>query len=219
MKNQFTLAINTPCHENFNKFKPTTSGGYCNSCKTNVVDFTNMSSKDIINYFHENKNRNICGRFSNHQLKTYSKTQEKNKYVSFWKGISLACLSLFTFNNIQAQENKKSNLTNQIIQEQQEIIVSGVVSDESGPLPGVNIYLEGSSIGVETDFDGNFKFPKKLKKGNVLVFSFIGLESKKITINNKNSSATINLNVNMKSDNCILLGKVAVKQVYKSKNK
>lgn len=34
--------------------------------------------------------------------------------------------------------------------------VSGVVSDENGPLPGVNIVEKGTTNGVISDFDGNY---------------------------------------------------------------
>jgi hypothetical protein len=33
--------------------------------------------------------------------------------------------------------------------------ISGIVSDESGPLPGVSIIIKGTGTGTETDFDGN----------------------------------------------------------------
>jgi len=35
-------------------------------------------------------------------------------------------------------------------------IISGIVSDESGPLPGVSIIEKGTSNGTVTDFDGAY---------------------------------------------------------------
>lgn len=61
----------------------------------------------------------------------------------------------------------------------QEKIVSGVVSDSSGPVPGANVIVKGSKIGTQTDLDG--KYSIKAKTGDVLVFSFVGMsESTKI---------------------------------------
>ncbi len=51
--------------------------------------------------------------------------------------------------------------------------VTGTVSDNSGPVPGVNIIVQGTTTGTQTDFDGNYS----LDVGSVmlyLVFSFIG---------------------------------------------
>ena len=60
----------------------------------------------------------------------------------------------------------------------EERIVKGVVRDDtSAPMPGVNIYLKGTTEGTVTDADGKFEFPRKLKEGDVLVFSFIGFET------------------------------------------
>lgn len=84
-------------------------------------------------------------------------------------------------------------------------------------IPGVNVVLEGTDIGTITDFDGNFEFPQKLKKGDVLVFSCVGMASKKVKIENKTSAANISLN--MQLDTVIIMGEVAVKEVYKSNRK
>ncbi|WP_306353613.1 SusC/RagA family TonB-linked outer membrane protein [Flavobacterium sp. '19STA2R22 D10 B1'] len=58
----------------------------------------------------------------------------------------------------------------------QEITVSGIVSDNSGlPLPGVNVSIKGAKTGIQTDFDG--KYAIKADKGQVLVFTFIGMKT------------------------------------------
>lgn len=59
--------------------------------------------------------------------------------------------------------------------------VSGSVTDESGlPLLGVTIIIDGSSTGTSTDFDGNYSI--NVAEGQVLAFSYIGYEEKKVTI-------------------------------------
>jgi TonB-linked SusC/RagA family outer membrane protein len=55
----------------------------------------------------------------------------------------------------------------------QEKTISGTVSDETGPLPGVNVIIKGTSNGTQTDFDG--KYTLKSKTGDVVVFSFVGM--------------------------------------------
>jgi len=54
----------------------------------------------------------------------------------------------------------------------QQRTISGIVSDGSGPLPGVNIVIKGSTIGTESDFDG--KYSITAKSGDILIFSYLG---------------------------------------------
>lgn len=61
--------------------------------------------------------------------------------------------------------------------------ITGVIEDESGVLPGVSIMVKGTSFGTETDFDGNYSI--KIKKGDVLLFTYLGYKSEEITINNQ----------------------------------
>ncbi|WP_284651403.1 SusC/RagA family TonB-linked outer membrane protein [Flavobacterium terrisoli] len=57
----------------------------------------------------------------------------------------------------------------------QEKTVTGVVSDKTGPLPGANIVVKGTTRTAQTDFDGNYSI--KAKAGETLVFSFTGYEN------------------------------------------
>ncbi len=78
----------------------------------------------------------------------------------------------------------------------QEKTISGTVSDESGPLPGVTVLKKGTTQGTETDFDG--KFSIKAKSGDVLVFSFVGMTTVEKTVGAANS-----INVSMQGDNVL----------------
>ena len=78
----------------------------------------------------------------------------------------------------------------------QEKTITGVVSDSSGELPGVSILIKGTTKGTETDFNGNYAI--KANKGDVLVYSFIGLKTVEKTV----SDATV-INVTMIADNLL----------------
>ena len=57
--------------------------------------------------------------------------------------------------------------------------VQGTVLDDSGlPLPGVNILIKGTTIGTQTDFDGNYSI--RVNPGDILVFSYVGFGTKEI---------------------------------------
>ena len=68
--------------------------------------------------------------------------------------------------------------------------IEGKISDQTGPLPGVNILEKGTSNGTTSDFDGNFSLIVKNGKG-VLEFSFVGMGKKDIPYNAQGE--TINL--------------------------
>jgi len=71
----------------------------------------------------------------------------------------------------------------QISFSQEERTISGIVTDGIGmPLPGVNVIIQGTTTGVQTDFDGNYSI--EASPGEVLVFSFIGLETTEYTVAN-----------------------------------
>ncbi|WP_075341335.1 carboxypeptidase-like regulatory domain-containing protein [Tenacibaculum agarivorans] len=224
MKNQFTLEVKNPCSENFNNFTATKAGGFCKSCSKEVIDFTGKSPQEIIEYFKKQTNEKTCGRFTDYQLTTYTENSNPKK-KNFLKSVGLACLSLFAFNTVEAQETKPKTeiLENQkndtITTKNNRIIIKGTVSDQLEVLPGASVVLQGSTIGTETDFDGNFEFPKPLKKGDVLVFSFVGFESKKIVINDEKSASNVTLKNLITSCDLIFLGEVNVKKIYKSKRK
>ncbi len=59
--------------------------------------------------------------------------------------------------------------------------VSGKVTDESGePLPGVNVLIKGTTTGVQTDLDGNFRL--SVEDGATLVFSYVGFDSQEVEV-------------------------------------
>lgn len=70
----------------------------------------------------------------------------------------------------------------------------GVVTDESGlPLPGANIIIKGTATGTQTDFDGNYNI--ETKPGDVLVFSYVGFETKEVTVSNISNIINLNLEI------------------------
>ncbi len=59
--------------------------------------------------------------------------------------------------------------------------VSGTVTDGTGPLPGANVLVKGTTNGTQTDFDGNFTI--NAGSDATLVFSYIGFKTLEIAVN------------------------------------
>ena len=69
------------------------------------------------------------------------------------------------------------------ISHSQTTLISGSISDNYGPLPGVEILLKNTSNGTQTDFDGNFSI--EISLGSTLSFKHLGMlpVEKTISIN------------------------------------
>lgn len=59
--------------------------------------------------------------------------------------------------------------------------VTGTITDESGaPLPGVNIVVQGTTMGTTSDFDGNYTL--EVPSGKELTYSYIGMHTQELPI-------------------------------------
>lgn len=93
--------------------------------------------------------------------------------------------------------------------------ISGTVSAESDgtPLPGVNVVIQGTTKGSQTDIDG--KFSIDASKGNVLIFSFIGMKTKFVTVTD-GSSLNVVLSDDAQSLDEVIVTALGVKKTRKS---
>jgi iron complex outermembrane receptor protein len=72
----------------------------------------------------------------------------------------------------------------------QEIKVSGVITDDSkAPLVGASVNIKGTQVGASADFDG--KYAIKANVGDVLLFSYVGFETKSVVV----KGATLNVSL------------------------
>ncbi len=65
--------------------------------------------------------------------------------------------------------------------EQQGITITGTVADNGDPLPGVNVTVKGTTIGVITDANGRYSINVP-NTDAVLVFSFVGYQKQEQTV-------------------------------------
>jgi hypothetical protein len=224
MRTDLTLSIQKPCSEKWNAFNPTPDGGFCGSCSKVVIDFTKMTDEQMLSYL-KNKPTHSCGRVRVDQLKTFSDTTlppRINPGMTLLKAGFVSLLLLLVSKQSLAQTTTSKNLTEnvqlpdshnsegELITEQ---FMNGVVtSAEDGyALPGVNVLLKGSTAGTVTDHEGRFSFPKKLKDGDVLVFTFIGLRTQEYRVRANDSSA-IDIKLEMEME--IMMGELLVAAPY-----
>lgn len=120
------------------------------------------------------------------------------------RSLMLILIGMATAQNIQAGERMsmptsfKKQTTGLSHVSQQTISVKGNVRDQSGePMAGVNVIVEGTTIGTMTDSNGNFTLnvPSTSIK---IKFSYIGYEDQIVLIkNNRNLNITLNENSEM----------------------
>lgn len=126
-------------------------------------------------------------------------TKSVKKIISSFILVMLA----FSFSNsMQAQNNN-------------ELTINGIVSDENGPVDQVTITLKGTETRTISDKKGMFTFPETLKENDVLVFSHLGYHPQEVTINKDAPFVKVQLD----SETIEILGALQSNKPYKSKRK
>ncbi len=126
--------------------------------------------------------------------------------------------SATAYSNVALQDTENENLNEFIVPAKDKYThlnslyfgkdtITGIVSDETGPLPSVNVYIKGTNQVVQTDLDG--KYTIVAKAGDTLDFAFIGYNSQTVAVNENNKEVNIQLSEG------IQLNEV-VKDVYRS---
>ena len=75
--------------------------------------------------------------------------------------------------------SEKSQSGQEGAQHGKERTITGQVSDDMGPLIGVNVLVKGTSVGCITDFDGNFTLTTT-EANPVIQFSYVGYKTQEI---------------------------------------
>lgn len=80
----------------------------------------------------------------------------------------------------------------------QQKTVTGIITDSSSlPLPGASVLVKGTTVGAQSDFDGNYSI--EAKTGDILVFSYLGFKEQQITVGDQSV-----INVSLRGDTSIL---------------
>lgn len=95
-----------------------------------------------------------------------------------------------------------NNNLNKAINDVQQDIKGTVLDEDGAPLPGASIVKKGTTNGTTTDFDGNFTIEASI--GDVLIVSYIGFETKNVTVNESNMS--IKLSSGLALEEVVIVG-------------
>ncbi|MDX8339598.1 TonB-dependent receptor [Draconibacterium sp. IB214405] len=84
-------------------------------------------------------------------------------------------------------------------------VVSGTVKDESGPIPGANVVVKGTTNGVSTDVNGQFTIGDVPADG-ILVVSFIGYTQQEVAVDGRSTIDIILEETTTALDEVIVVG-------------
>lgn len=93
-------------------------------------------------------------------------------------------------------------------------IVTGIVADNTGPLPGASVFVKGTQKAVQTDMEG--KFSIEAKEGEQLEISYISFITKKIAIGKANELGLITLEQNSLTLEAVVVSAYKAETVKKS---
>ncbi len=88
----------------------------------------------------------------------------------------------------------------------QEKVVRGTVisRDDKLTMPGVNVYIKGSSVGAVTDINGQYSLT--VRSRDVLVFSFIGYENQEVLVGDQGEISVIMVPQSVALDEVVVVG-------------
>ncbi|MDF0717980.1 TonB-dependent receptor [Muricauda sp. 334s03] len=81
-------------------------------------------------------------------------------------------------------------------------VTGTVYDDQNVPLPGASVQVKGSTTGAITDFDG--KYTIEANEGDVLVFSYVGFNTKEATVTG--STLDVTLQAGLELENVVVVG-------------
>ena len=107
MAKQLQLTIPIPCHEDWDAMTPVDKGKFCGSCQKHVVDFSNMSDRQVAEFFKKPSSGSVCGRFMNDQLdRSIDIPGKRIPWVKYFFQIALPAFLLTLKSSAQKSQGK-----------------------------------------------------------------------------------------------------------------
>lgn len=201
---KYKLNIEKPCEQSWEKMKPTEGGRYCLHCSKNVIDFTNLSDKEIIKIITQSSGR-MCGQLTADQLNRAILYRKEKATPPVFSEIAASFLligltlqgnsfastkinpSIAEYPSVMEKEQTK---TKKIVSDTNKITVKGRVLDaKTGEsLPGTTIlsgdYSPTNPCVTATDIQGCFTLKVPSGESKIaLIVSAVGYFTQKIYLN------------------------------------
>jgi len=178
MKQKIQISISEPCHENWQNMTLVEKGRFCSSCQKTVLDFTHLSDNEIIKLV--SKNENLCGRISISQLnRDLIPISRKSNYFGYFATSVLAFLGLGAETSFAQEkpiiEQTDFNYLDTIKDSTQRFSIKGKVFLDHEALIHVTIFNKTANFVTESDQNGQYNI--LVSNGDVLVFSYLGLQN------------------------------------------
>lgn len=158
---RLTLSIQNPCNENWDNMEPRSLGKHCLSCNKTVVDFTNFTDEQLLQFFQKPQG-SICGRIEQERLNIpmiIPPLTKRNRIQ--WLFPLAAILSFLGINKAKAQDTaysaKKINtekvsydMNNQAIKKVKQPFIEILVLDKDGKIMTDNFFIKVSCWHFDT---------------------------------------------------------------------
>ena len=95
--------------------------------------------------------------------------------------------------------------------------ITGKVTDQSDlPIPGVNIIIQGQSVGTVTDFDGLFSLTTDISPPFTIEISVVGFDTQTVDITSKSQEVNVTLNEGTELDEVVVSASRTPERVFES---
>lgn len=196
---KITLSIPQPCHEHWDQMTPADKGRFCASCQKTVVDFTNMSDRQLAEFF-KKPAASVCGRFYQEQLNRDIELPRKRiPWARYFFQFTLPAFLV----SMKAAAQKRTVVTGDTtyctrtlgfvaaVPAREEPVDAGtlagkVVDPQGRGMPGASVVVKNTKTGVQTDQSGAFRI--HAEPGSILAISSVGYQSKEVAISGQSSS-------------------------------
>lgn len=222
---KINLSIPDPCHENWNKMTQADKGRFCASCQKTVIDFTNMSDRQIAEFF-KKPSGSLCGRFQSDQLNRDIVIPRKRiPWIKYFFQFSLPAFLVSMKAGAQGKIEVKGEATvytrtigklNVLPTEEikELIAVKGKITNERGEaIPYATIMIKGTKTGTVSDATGDFILKSNKNEKIKLIVSCIGFQTREIDVINP----AVNIVLNDATLETLVLGFVVPAQKTKPK--